>query len=71
MNTPRTNAGAPSATGQLPHRTAGDGAAHRAAEAEAVRRAEERPSHPAIDGEQSEGRSRAPAARAAPAESER
>lgn len=68
MNTPRPNAGAPS-TDQLPHRTDGDdaGAAHRAAEAEAVRRAAERPSHAAVEGEQSGGPTPRPDPSAGPA----
>jgi hypothetical protein len=69
MDTPRTNGAASSAPGELPHRTDGDdgSGARRAAEAEAVRRAADRPSHPAIDGEQAVGPPRAPAA---PADSE-
>jgi hypothetical protein len=64
MDTPRTNGAASSAPGELPHRTDGDGegTARRAAEAEAVRRAGDRPSHPAIEGEQAVGPQRAPAA---------
>jgi hypothetical protein len=60
MNTPLTSPGAAEPPDHVPHqtdgRTAATDAGERAAEAEAVRRAEDRPSHPAVDGEQSEGR---------------